>query len=164
MPDPELVGHGGAMNRDLFVLELESPEDLPDALVLSSAKFACLLAWDAGGVSADRVGRLARTLLDSGAVYVCSWGPDCERVHDILDEVDVGPHPGRAADGVVVTTWHSGDPLNEAIWFVLHASRPDDRFIRDCTSTLGLTIARPEWGSDIRAAFRAPDEFLPLED
>jgi hypothetical protein len=88
----ELLGRDGDMERDLFVLEIETPEDLPDKVTLTSARFACLLAWDASRTGAVRIARMARKLLSSGAVYVCSWGPDCERVHDILDEESVQLH------------------------------------------------------------------------
>jgi len=52
-----------------------------------------MLAWDARAASVDEISRVARWLLNAGAVYVCVWGPHCERVHDILDEENIGPNP-----------------------------------------------------------------------
>jgi len=120
----ERFGNDNAMERDLFAIELDSPEMFPSSLSLGSPRFACLLAWDARDVEAKRIASLARKLLDSGAVYVCVWGPDCERVHDIVDEEDIGLNPPDTDDRVVMTTWHAKEPLAEAIWFVLHNSSP----------------------------------------
>lgn len=75
--------------RDLFVLELEKPEDFPEQLALSSPRFACLLVWDARESDEVRVGQLARKLLSAGAVYICIWGPDCRRVHEIIGRTPV---------------------------------------------------------------------------
>jgi hypothetical protein len=127
------------MERELFALELNKPDEFPDRLLLSSPRFACLLAWDASKFSVDVVGRLARKLLDSGAVYICVWGPDCERVHDIIDEEGVGPNPPPIADRVVMTTWHANERLAEAIWYVLHCY-PDEAYATGCDSTLGVAI------------------------
>ena len=111
MPEIERLGTYDIMERDLFLLSLDSPEGCPANLALSSHRFACLLAWDASGVGVERIAALARKLLDAGAVYICAWGPDCERVHDIIDEEEIGPDPPATANRVVMTTWHSDEPL-----------------------------------------------------
>jgi hypothetical protein len=147
------------MERDLFAMSVSSPEDFPARLTLSSPRFACLLAWDASAASADSIGALARKLLDAGAVYICSWGPDCERVHDIIDEEEVGPNPPPTIDRVVMTTWHSDESLEEAILYVLFNSAPDDAYWEGCNSTLGVAIGSTSWAAEIRAAFADPRAF-----
>jgi hypothetical protein len=42
-------------------------------------------------------------------------GPDCERVHDIIDEVIVNRNPGETDEDVIMTTWHDDEALNEAL-------------------------------------------------
>jgi hypothetical protein len=150
---PERVGYDDVKERALYVLDLDAAEDLPAPVGLPSAHFACLLAWDARVASDAEIARLARWLLDSGAAYVCTWGPDCERVHDIID--------GEAAAGdrlvdvnhVVMTTWHDADPLSEAIWFSLFCSWPAAAYETTCASTLGVAVGSKAWGAEIRAAF-----------
>lgn len=159
MPDAELLGNYSIMERDLFALELDAPEAFPGTLRLSSPRFACLVAWDARGVEATRIAQFARKLLDAGAVYVCTWGPDCERVHDIVDDEEIGPNPPPAVDRVVMTTWHANESLAEALWFVLHNSWPDEAYESGCASTLGVAIASAQWASEIRDAFSRPREF-----
>ena len=115
--------------------------------------------WDASEVSAERISEFARKLLDSGAVYICTWGSDCERVHDIIDEEEVGPNPPPHVDRVVMTTWHAGEPLAEAIWFVLNNSWPDEGYRDGCASTLGVTIGSAEWAAEIHSTFSDPRGF-----
>ena len=104
-------------------------------------------------MTADEVSRVVRKLLDAGAVYVCVWGPDCERVHDIIDEEAVGLDPDPTNDSVVMTTWHSKEPLGDAIDFAIELSVPDQAHIDDCRSTIGISIGSTSWGEEIRRAF-----------
>ena len=158
MADVELVGRGLVLERDLYVLHLESPEDFPDDLSLGSPSFACLLAWDSRGVDVKRITKLASKLLKAGAIYICAWGPDCERVHDIFDEEIVGSDPSPD-DPFIMTTWHSRETLAGAIWFVLMCSNMDEDCALGCTSTLGVTIGNPGWHEEICSAFRDSDGF-----
>jgi len=80
-------GFDSVMERRLFSISIASPTDLPRHLDLPAGNFACLLAWDARGVTADDVCALVEPLLRAGACYFVCWGPDCERVHDIIDEI-----------------------------------------------------------------------------
>lgn len=159
----EKLGHDGVSGRDLFGLELAKSEDLPTDLSLTTPRFVCLVAWDARHASVDDISRVARRLLDQGAVYVCAWGPDCERVHDIIDEEHVGPNPSPDVRGVVMTTWHANEALAEAIRFALVA-RPDEFYEEGCGSTLGVAIGSSLWAAEIRTAFSNPRRFVQQQD
>ncbi|MCB0346198.1 MAG: hypothetical protein KDD66_13860, partial [Bdellovibrionales bacterium] len=74
-------------DRELFVLPLSSHEELGPDLAVPPEHFVCLLAWDASAVTVDDISNLAVQLLKAGAAYFVCWGPDCERVHDIIDEI-----------------------------------------------------------------------------
>ena len=89
----EKLGYDSISKRDLFVLEIPSSAHLPADLSLTTPRFVCFIAWDARNASVDEISRVAVCLLRQGAVYVCAWGPNCERVHDIIDEEHVGPSP-----------------------------------------------------------------------
>ena len=154
------VGRDASLGRELFVLEARSPDDVPGELRLSSSRFVVIVVWDARGASAEEVSHLARRLLDAGAVYVCAWGPDCERVHDIVDEER--DTAGHDAEGIVMTTWHEHESLAEALWFVLTAAVPDDAYVKDCGAIVGISIGSAEWASEIRAAFSSPSEFVAM--
>src|SRR4051794_6697969 len=117
-------------DRALFLVDAGRPGDIPAQLLLPSRYFACLLAWDATAASDDAVLEMARRLLEAGCAYVCCWGPDCERVHDLIDQVDNERNAG--ADRVVMTTWHGDEPLAAALWFLLNVAWPDPAFEDEC--------------------------------
>ena len=133
---------------------------MPATLTLSSPRFVCLIAWDATSATVDDITLIARRLLDAGAVYVCAWGPDCERVHDIVDEIGLGPNPSDHIDRVIMTTWHDDEPLAEAILFVLISALPDEPYAAGCNATLGLVIGSPVWTAEVRKAFAKPSAFI----
>jgi hypothetical protein len=159
----ERVGYDDVSERELFVLELETLEDFPQDLSLPTRRFVCVLAWDASKVTTDQIAALARQLLHRGAAFVCAWGPDCRRVHDIIDSVQVGSSPSQRLDPVVMTTWHDDEPLAQAVRFSLIAW-PDEGVEDDCGSTLGIAIGSMTWAREIRTAFSDPRGFVRKVD
>lgn len=129
---------------------------------LGSRHFACLLAWDARGASAEAVSSLATPLLRAGASYVACWGPDCERVHDIVDECLSDPTAGLELppEGDVMTSWHADDPLREAIWFFLRCSAPYDSLAASTRAGLAVSVGSPAWATEIAAALDDPAGFV----
>src|SRR5437016_766034 len=124
MPELVRVDSGGACNRELFVVEAASTDDVP-AVALPCPYFVCLLAWDATAASDAEISVLATSLQQAGCVYVCCWGPGCERVHDLFDLADLELRP----DGpFAMSTWHSKEPLSEALWFFLFCTFPDEAY------------------------------------
>src|SRR5262245_20885304 len=111
------AGFDSSTERELFVLEIPDVADLP-SFRLPGPRFVCLLVWDAEEASDKSLAQVANWLLDKGAVYVCSWGSDCERVHDAIDTADISRNP--SCDPVVMTTWHSKESLAEAVYFALN--------------------------------------------
>jgi hypothetical protein len=156
----EKLGYDGISKRDLFVLEIPSSEHLPAELSLTTPRFVCLIAWNARNASVDEISRVAVGLLRQGAVYVCAWGPNCERVHDIIDEEHVGPNPSSDESGVVMTTCHAKESLAEAIRFALVDAWPDEFYAENCGSTLGVAIGSSSWAAEIRTAFSSPEQFV----
>jgi hypothetical protein len=110
------------LNRQLFSIHLPSAVPLP-LNDLPPKHFVCMLAWDARGTSAQAIADFVDPLLHAGASYFVCWGPDCERVHDIIDQVTT--HPDNdfdiPEDSVIMTTWHPGEPLREALFTFLAA-------------------------------------------
>ena len=50
-----------------------------------------------------------------GVVFVGVIGKDCEKVHDIIDEICVGDGANPYYD--MLTSWHAGETLQQAIEF-----------------------------------------------
>lgn len=75
----------------------------------------------------DAISALADTCIAKGLFWLSAWGPDCERVHDIFDEVDVERLEGAAVYDVVMTTWHDDEKLSDVLrffWYGAFAPSP----------------------------------------
>jgi hypothetical protein len=138
------IGRCEVAERELFSLALPDFPSMPDSLPLPSRHFIAFLAADAPEVDARVLAEFCRRLLQAGCVYFCAWGADCERVHDVFDGecLDVDP--------VTMTTWHSEDSLDEALWFFLRTAFPDDGYWDTTRSGLAISIGRPDWDAQIR--------------
>jgi hypothetical protein len=149
------------MERRLFSIDIPSAIELP-RLNLPAGNFACFLAWDARGASADAVSAFVEPLLRAGVSYFVCWGPDCERVHDIIDEMVSYPDNdfGVPEDSCVMTSWHASEPLRDALWFFLVNSWPDEHY-RDSTHVaLAISVGSFEWAAEIMDALDHPREFV----
>src|SRR5689334_281425 len=91
-----------------MLLHLEDISALPPVLGLSSSHFTAFLAADFTNLESTAIAALGEKLLSIGCVYFCIWGPDCERAHDIIDEVCFDAKP------TIMTTWHSKETLDQA--------------------------------------------------
>jgi hypothetical protein len=49
-----------------------------------------------------------------------------------------------------MTTWHSKDSLDEALWFFMHNAFPDDGYVNSTRSALAISVGNPAWGKQIR--------------
>ncbi len=106
MPHPRLVGYHAASKRSVYLLSLDS---LGPGFTIRASKnqpFTCLCAMDATAFTTAELGEFCGYLLRSGCAYLCTWGPECERVHDIMDQEVVGENPPDTYVGCVMTTWH----------------------------------------------------------
>ena len=123
---------------------------------LGSKHFGCLLIWDATSATADDIYRVAEPLIRAGCVYFVCWGPDCEWVHDTIDELD--PY-FESSKGVIMTTWHNEQPLEETIWFFLNTMWPDAAFENSFEASVAVVIGSNEWASRVRDALYEPRAF-----
>lgn len=150
------------MERRLFSAAVASPTELPSHLDLPARNFACLLAWDARDVSSDAVCAFIEPLLCAGASYFVCWGPDCERVHDIIDEVVSYPDNdfGVPEYSCIMTTWHDAEPLRDALYFFMVSSWPDEHYQDSTRVALAISVGSPAWAEEISEAFDYPQEFV----
>lgn len=144
---PERVGADDIFERDLYVWELPSAGDWPVAEPFLAEHFGLLLACDARALADDAIRALAAGALDQGLVYLCCWGPDCKRVHDLFDEEIAGR--GRArGEGLILTSWHD-EPLEEAAAFFCD-TQPAMLYENSATAWVALSVGNPEWTERLR--------------
>jgi hypothetical protein len=141
--------------KDLYLCVCDSIEELANAVEPTSSYFGLLLAIDPRGTATRDISEAATKLLARGLAYLCAWGPDCERVHDIFDEKDIartlaGEGPRESVEDVVMTTWHADEPLEESLWFFVHSAFPADGYKDNCKDWIIATVGHPEWAQEVR--------------
>jgi hypothetical protein len=138
------IGRSEVSDRELFSLSLPDFQSLPDSISMPSRHFIAFLAADAADMDAAVVAEFSRRLIQAGCVYFCVWGAGCERVHDIFDEECLFVEP------VIMTTWHTDDSLDEALWFFTTNAHPDDGYWDTTKSSLAISVGRADWDEHIR--------------
>lgn len=130
---------------------------MPGSIRLPSAHYVALLAADAAEADPKTIAEFAKKLLNSGCVFFCAWGPDCERVHDIFDEECYEIEP------VILTTWHSRVMLDEVLRFFVFNTWPADEYQATCQSALAISIGQPERYIQIRERLADPEALWEMK-
>lgn len=130
----------------------ESLGDVAHLIKPSNTHFVLFLALDATAIGHEVILSAAIELLARGMVYICVWGPDCERVHDIFDEADIERNPQLTEANVVMSTWHSKNSLEEAIEFFLYCARPTSDYRNTCSDWVAAVIGNSGWELQVRAS------------
>jgi hypothetical protein len=138
-----------AQDRFLLSATVSGPKDFSSPINIHGEHCVLFIAMDARPMSVDEVSNIANWALDQGAVYLCAWGPDCERVHDIIDEVLVDRNPGETDEDVIMTTWHDDETLEEALWFAVNNAFAVGNYEQTCMTLVTVTVANQDWGSRI---------------
>ena len=99
-------------------------------------------------------------------VYFCSWGPECERFHDIVDEVIIGDDlseqefSGPNTSDVVMTTWHDDETLEEALDFFATCAVPTDGFGPDSDFRFVICVANQQWAAQAEESLKSAKFFV----
>jgi hypothetical protein len=138
--DPDLHPN----ERFFFLLEIPRLQDWPSKLTIPSEYFVLFLACDAKRKSNPLIRRVGRKAIRQGMRAACTWGPDCERVHDRLDDACNEFDSQPTSKSVVMTTWHSCEGLKEALWYFLHCAFATEKYSRRCRSWLAVVVGNPK--------------------
>ena len=128
----------------------------PSDLQISGPYFRLFVAADTSKVSTTQISQFAQGALASGMVYCCCWGPGCEKLHDIIDEVIVAeelkgkPIPRPSPNDTVMTTWHDNESLQEAVEFFLVSAVPTAGYGVNSCSAVAMSVSNSGWGETIR--------------
>jgi hypothetical protein len=141
------------LTKDIFLCPGATIDILAVQITPSSPCFGLLLAMDAQSMASDQIGELAEKIMDKGLAYLCAWGPDCERVHDIFDEIEVQRDLKGQNANVIMTTWHSDESLEESLWFFVNSAFPDLAYEPRCKDWIVAPIGNNEWEQSIRKVF-----------
>jgi hypothetical protein len=143
------VGYARESGRVVFITEADRIEDLPEHISLPYPRFVLLLAYAHRDVPPHLAQALGK-LLDTGCVYLCAWGPGCEYVHDIMDDVVLDRELKGGPEQTIVTTWHADEPLQEAIDFALRHAEPADALAQGCDAIVLAAVGDSQWAQALR--------------
>lgn len=152
-----IIGKNQISEREINILYLPALDCclLPETL---TPYFGVFVACDARQVSNNAITDLADNLLMKGAVYFSSWGQDCERVNDLFDSAIIEKYPDETQQSVRLTTWHTDESLDEALWFFLNCVFPSEDYENECHAELIIVIENENWSKQIEARVIAQDE------
>ena len=74
-----------------------------------------MLDCDARLVDDVQIAGFVDALLGAGLVYLCAWGPRCERVHDPADRTLVR-RESKTGLKCPMMAWHADEELDDALW------------------------------------------------
>jgi hypothetical protein len=136
------------MERELYFVAVPDFAALPRAFSLPSRHFAALLVADTAQVATDALSAFSRDLLRAGCSYFCAWGPGCERAHDLFDQECL------FTPAVIMSTWHADDTLDDALWYFLRATFPDDAYWDTTRSALAVVVGDAHWAAHVERRLR----------
>ena len=151
----ELVGQDPRSGRRYLLLvgRVPSAWEIPSGLGL----FTLLLAVDAERYEDEQLDALAIWLRDAGLVYLCAWGPECERVHTLFDRAFIAEEAAGVQRPFLMTTDHDGEALAEALWFSIDLAFQED--VRDpAESPVLIGTDHDDWCQEIRQRLSDVDE------
>jgi hypothetical protein len=133
------------------VVYLESIQELPSILLKQAPYFTLLLACDASSLADDEILHNLKPLVDVGLVYASAWGPDCSRVHDLVDHIVVlNEFAGDERDYFLMTTWHSHESLEDTTWYFKMCVLPSEQHAFDNFSRVAVAIGNRDWADVIQ--------------
>jgi hypothetical protein len=139
------------MKEEKHFAIIQSPDlQWPSSLELPP-RFRLFVAPDISAVSTRMASDFALGALGRGMVHFCAWGRDCERLHDIVDNVIAEDDAsGRRFAGptpkdTFITTWHQHDTLEQALDFFVTCAVPTDGFAPGSGFRLVICIGNPDW-------------------
>lgn len=135
-----ILGRSATLDRNVYLIDAEDVALVGIPQGVSGNCFVCFLAMDASNTPDRSIYDFAQHMIRHGCVYFCAWGPDCERVHDIIDEAVVGSSPPESVVQGIMTTWHSDELLADALFYFLCCTVPGQQFAT-CRSAVIVTTS-----------------------
>jgi hypothetical protein len=167
MIEAEALGLDRMHGRELYLVTLDR-FDQWSSVQPGFDFFTTLIATDARELPNGEILEVAEQMVRRHCGYVSTWGPDCERVHDVYDKAlllaEYGPNKLAASDrAFLMSTWHDKEPLDEALWFALHAFPTDagDGFDYEGSGVppLVAVTTSADWAGQIRRRLQNQDAF-----
>lgn len=118
-------------------MRLDRFEDWPQEPPVRT-RFVLFIEMDARDLPNDELRSTARRIIRHGAAWICLWGADSERAHDLFDQAAVELDRASGSSTDLMTSWHSSETLVEALWFFATCALPTDF---DASSHVWLAVS-----------------------
>ncbi len=168
MAELEAFGEDAESGRALRLLELAGLDAWPADLALPTAKFVLLLCCDARGVSDAALGGVARRALAQGMVYLCAWGPECDRVETVFEECAAAVGGSDEPESAILTESDGEEPLSQALRIAIREVAPATDFEASCGTTLVVCAGMPRRAETLRELLEDPvdldDDAYEIDD
>lgn len=128
--------------RKISVLKMNNYEISSD--FSSEGYFILFLADSSENLNIEKVSGFMDIMLKRGMVYLCSWGRNCELIHDIADRVICSLNLSKGDNSTVLTTWHKNEEISEALWYALNTAVPAERYCSDAVSVICAAMNEEE--------------------
>ena len=127
---------------------------------IDSPHFLCLLGGDFTKTAASELVQLVTGLIEAGACYFICWGDGCEAVHDLIDDILIGDDRFASEETIIMTTWHSDETIEDALFFLLCAASPAEHYLDQPLAKLALVVDQPGTFETVHSALMEPAEFV----
>jgi hypothetical protein len=153
----ELRLHDSGGGR-VYRLDVSSPAEWPAELDAYSRHFGLFVAMDADDVTDEELERIAGHALASGAAFISTWGPGCERVHDAFD-CEIVSRDLEQSQSVILTTWHAEETLVNALEYFLNVLSPSEDYEHTCDARIVASIGSANLGGSVDRALDSADRW-----
>jgi hypothetical protein len=89
------------------------------------------------------ISNFIKYLLDSGMIYLSTFGNNCELIHDLADDIITNPssnYENLENDSLITTTWHTNETIEETLDFMINCANPSDNFLNNTKNILIFVI------------------------
>lgn len=146
--------------RCLFTLDIPNFTEIKLTEKLPSEHFLCLIAADFRSATDGEITILAKALLDYGASYFVCWGPGCERVKQLIDDLTLLVEPPVDDGSIILTTSHPTESLAEALLFFMTQAWPDPAYQQSTASLVAVSIEGEAIALEIHQSLSTPNNFV----
>lgn len=130
--------------RAIVLLSVSTIEEFNLKALPQLSKYFTLFIANNNEVNKSVYKNKANEIIKSGLAYLCTWGKECKKIHDIFDEEEVSLEIDNVVDpnddNVIITTWHNDESFKEALWYFLKNTLPTEKYYSECNFSLVLVI------------------------
>jgi hypothetical protein len=127
--------------RRVHIGHAESFAQVRQSDLRNDAPFVLFIGSDASTASNNELNEAAALFLERGAVYVMTWGADCERIKQVFDDA-IAAKSSDEVEPNLFTTAHPDESIVVALTFAANFAAPAEEF--DVQSMLVVIVGSSE--------------------